>query len=143
MAAPVVADVAQLAASGQELVLATCRRVLRDPHDAADAAQEVFCKLIERQGEIRGDALAWLHRCAYTTALDHLRARRRRQDAVAPLREDSGAVPLLPEVPEDIDAALDALPEDERMLLIAHYWQGEDQRQLAQQIGRASCRERV
>src|SRR5262249_36548068 len=52
------------------MVLALCRRLLRDEHAAEDAFQAAFLILARKAGAIgRGEALAsWLYRVAYRTA---------------------------------------------------------------------------
>jgi RNA polymerase sigma factor (sigma-70 family) len=53
------------------MVLATCRRVLRDAHEAEDATQAAFLALARKAGSIaRREAVAgWLYRVAYRAAL--------------------------------------------------------------------------
>jgi DNA-directed RNA polymerase specialized sigma24 family protein len=67
------------------MVLATCRGVLRNEHDAEDAFQATFLILARRAGSLRnGDRLGpWLHRVALR-ASERARveaARRRRHEA--------------------------------------------------------------
>ena len=53
------------------MVLAVCRRALRDPHDVEDAFQATFLVFVRRAGSIRdGEALgAWLHGVARRVAV--------------------------------------------------------------------------
>jgi RNA polymerase sigma factor (sigma-70 family) len=64
------------------MVLGTCRRLLRDRHDAEDAAQACFLILAHRAGAVgrRGSVGGWLHRVAFRVAL-RAQARRARRDA--------------------------------------------------------------
>jgi RNA polymerase sigma factor (sigma-70 family) len=62
---------AALVARHGAMVLATCRGILRDPHDAEDAFQATFLVLARKAGTIRArEALGgWLHRVAHRAAI--------------------------------------------------------------------------
>ena len=62
---------------------ALCR--CKDPHDADDAAQEVFFRLYTCGNTFNGDdhVKAWLLRCTVNLSTDILRARSRTQDIPA------------------------------------------------------------
>jgi RNA polymerase sigma factor (sigma-70 family) len=64
-----------------KMVLGTCRRLLRDVHEAEDAFQACFLTLVRRGGSIgrRESVGGWLHKVAYRVALG-LNARRARRD---------------------------------------------------------------
>jgi len=64
------------------------RRLLRDPEDASDAAQEALAKLCVRLGQFRGDAQfsTWLHRLVVNTCRDA--AERRQVRVHEPLADD-------------------------------------------------------
>src|SRR5947207_13038948 len=65
-----------------KMVLGTCRRLLRDAHEAEDAFQACFLTLVRRGGSIgrRESVGGWLHKVAYRVA-PGLTARRTRRDA--------------------------------------------------------------
>ena len=67
-------------------VQAACRRVLRDPTDAEDAAQDAFVLAFRKLGSYRGDGPlgGWLMRIALREARD----RAIRRPATAPLTTD-------------------------------------------------------
>ncbi|QJW98121.1 hypothetical protein FTUN_5701 [Frigoriglobus tundricola] len=78
------------------MVLAACRRLLRDPADADDAFQAAFLVLARKAGSVaRGAVLAaWLHRVAVRAALRVRADRRKRTDLQAPGRGRSPARPV-------------------------------------------------
>jgi RNA polymerase sigma factor (sigma-70 family) len=57
-----------------------CRRILGGVSDAADAAQEVFVKVLTRGGDVRGTSewTTWLYRVATNVCLNRLRDLRTR-----------------------------------------------------------------
>ena len=60
-------------------VVRIANRVLADPHEAEDVAQEVFIDFHRLHSAEAEYASAWLHRAAAHTALNRLRGARRRQ----------------------------------------------------------------
>lgn len=60
-------------------VAAIANRVLGDPHEAEDVAQEVFVDFHRLHSASALYAPAWLHRAAAHTALNRVRGARRRQ----------------------------------------------------------------
>jgi RNA polymerase sigma-70 factor (ECF subfamily) len=69
------------------------RRLLRDPEDASDAAQEALAKLCVRLGQFRGDSQfsTWLHRLVVNTCRDA--AERRQVRLHEPLADDLSTGP--------------------------------------------------
>ena len=63
------------------MVLAVCRRVLHDLHDAEDAFQATFIVLARQAASLskKGSLAGWLHRVAQRIALNARRAGTRRQ----------------------------------------------------------------
>ncbi|MDA8085933.1 MAG: sigma-70 family RNA polymerase sigma factor, partial [Nitrospiraceae bacterium] len=57
----------------QDRIYNVCRGILADPHDAEDAAQEVFLKAFQSLGKFKPDAAlyTWLYRIAVNTCLDY------------------------------------------------------------------------
>ncbi len=71
-------------------VAGIANRVLADPHEAEDVAQEVFIDFHRLHSASAQYARAWLHRAAAHAALNRLRGSRRRQRReVAQAAEDS------------------------------------------------------
>lgn len=61
------------------VVLRTCLRILGDPDDAADAAQETFRRALEHDLTVLTDPPRWLKAVARNVCRDELRHRRRAQ----------------------------------------------------------------
>jgi RNA polymerase sigma factor (sigma-70 family) len=115
------------------MVLAVCRRVLRNEHDAEDAFQSTFLVLIRRAGGIRKrEAVAsWLYGVAYLCARKarHLNARRR-------LFEAQATRPGLPQADacNSLDEEISALPERYRTALVLCELQGRSRREVARSL---------
>lgn len=64
-----------------------CRRMLSNPQDAQEAAQESFLRIYQALGRFNGryQLGAWITRIATNVCLDHLRARSRRPADFTPL----------------------------------------------------------
>ncbi len=120
-------------------VLAICRRVLGDDHDAADAFQATFLVLARKASSIRdrGGLAPWLGRVARRIAL-----RARAEAAERAIRERRAAARVVEAAPVAVDAAgaeaaarvvaeVDRLPEADRALLRLTYWQGKSYEETA------------
>jgi len=106
-------------------VYAVCLRVLGDPDDAADAAQDALLAMIRKLDGFRGEAAftTWIYRVAMNVCYDHLRRAQRRpllhraDDATAPepaLDDHADAVAGA----HDVAAALARVPEDFRVAIV-------------------------
>lgn len=74
-------DIEQAYAQYGPMVLRRCRRLLRDEHDAADAMQEVFVRLVAARERLDDQALSsLLYRIATQVSLNRLRTARRRPE---------------------------------------------------------------
>jgi RNA polymerase sigma-70 factor, ECF subfamily len=109
-------------------VYGLCLRVLGDPDDAADAAQDALVTVARKLGSFRGDArfTTWLHRVTMNVCYDHLRAAKRRP-VVRRLVEDGPQPDIGDPVADHADeiagtrdaaAALALVPEDFRVALV-------------------------
>ena len=79
-------------------VAGIANRVLADPHEAEDVAQEVFIDFHRLHSASAQYAPAWLHRAAAHAALNRLRGakrRQRREYAQAPQEADRSADPQM------------------------------------------------
>lgn len=127
------------------MVLAACRRILRDGALAEDAAQETFLLLVRKRAKLPPAPFlgGWLYRCACHVALSQLRVRRRReareQEAFAMNNADNpvAADPerVWTELEPWIDEAMAALPERRRDLVVARFFEERSQRDLAKALG--------
>lgn len=124
------------------MVLATCRRALRDDADAEDAVQETFLKLSQHAGAIRSNVGSWLHAAAMGTSIDLARRgsnrRRVERDAAVERNIASHDDPdrmLWSEIEPVFDEALAALDESDRELIVGRFLAGRSQRELAEEAG--------
>ena len=98
--------------------------IVRNAHDAEDLAQEAFVKAFESIGRFRsGDPFGpWIYRIVTNLSLDVMKHRRRfRHEAVADsepaARRDDADIPALSnELDRRIDAAIESLPEMQRIV---------------------------
>jgi RNA polymerase sigma-70 factor, ECF subfamily len=114
-----------LIARHERRVYAVCLRVLGNPDDAADAAQDTLLAMVRKLDGFRGEAAftTWLYRVAMNVCYDHLRRAQRRPVLH---REDDGTVPE-PALEDhadavagahDVAAALAQVPEDFRVAIV-------------------------
>jgi len=131
------------------------RRRVPDEQDAEDILQEVFYELVEAYRMMKpiGHASAWLFRVARNRITDLFRKKRPEALAPGPVDIDENGDSLLledllpspdagPEAAyargvllDELAAALDELPEDQRRAFIAHEIEGQSFAELAQATG--------
>lgn len=92
-------------------VVAIAQHVLRDPHEAEDVAQEVFCSFSRQHPPDSSYARAWLHRAAAHAALNVLRGRRRRRQREEIDARDRERLHTAAQVSLDPEHALERLEE--------------------------------
>ncbi|MBO6513229.1 MAG: sigma-70 family RNA polymerase sigma factor [Phycisphaerales bacterium] len=131
-----------LARRYQGMVLATCRRVLRNESDAEDAAQEAFLKLARHAGSIRSHAGAWLHAAAMGCSIDLIRRAESRKRAEreagvmeASGREEGAGYALWSEIEPMLDEAIAALEVSDRELIVGRFLSDRSQREMAIELG--------
>ena len=110
-------------------ITALAGRMLGDPAEAEDVAQETFLRAWKHApswtaGPARFDT--WLHRVALNLCYDRLRRRRETPVAEPPEQVDAGPAPdrglLAADVSKRVEAALQALPERQReAVALCHY----------------------
>jgi RNA polymerase sigma-70 factor, ECF subfamily len=112
--------------------------IVHDEHDAEDITSEVFARLPRALTHYRVSStpfVAWLLRVARNAALDHLRAQRSVPLAEVPAngRVEAHAHERL----EDLRAALEALPFDQRQVMVLRLVAGLTPGEVAERIGRS------
>lgn len=138
------AALTELVRRHQQRVYHIAYRLLRDPQEAEDAAQEVFIKVYENahRFEPKASVAAWLHRITANHCLNLLR-RRRPQECLdqeeSPNPPDPGATPL--EALEEADLnrrleeLLNTLPENQRRALILKRFAGLSYQEIGEELG--------
>jgi RNA polymerase sigma factor (sigma-70 family) len=129
-------------------------RRVPDPLDAEDILQEVFYELVEANRLLMpiDHITGWLFRVARNRIIDLFRKKKPERFADADLADEDGAVlhieDLLPSpdagpdalyargvVLDELESALDELPEEQREIFIAHEMEGRSFKQLAAETG--------
>ena len=125
----------------QHKVVKLVARLLRDPAEAEDVAQEAFVKAYRALGSFRGDSAfyTWLYRIAVNTARNTMASRQRRpldyeadlsesEQSVVESRMRHGdtpeAVALTDEIHRTVNDAIGALPEDLRTAIVLREVEG-------------------
>jgi RNA polymerase sigma factor (sigma-70 family) len=123
------------------MVLAVCRRVLHNWHDAEDAFQATFLVLLRKAASVASrDRLGpWLHGVAYRTALkaaagNAKRRAKERQSQPAP-RPEGEADPGWQELQRLLDQEVDRLPDKYRAPLVLCDLEGKTRREAARLLG--------
>ena len=105
-----------------DFVYSTCRRILHNDAEAADAAQETFYQLVKDARSVNGSLLGWLHQVATRRAVDLIRqnsSRRRREQVY--VEEVETKASSWAEIEPVVDEAMEELPESYRELLVQHF----------------------
>lgn len=125
----------------QDMVYNTILGIVQNETEAEDLAQDVFIKVFEKIGTFKGDSKfsTWLYRIATTTALDHLRSKKRKkrfgflQSLGGGGPEEKEQVPDFHHPGVSLDnkeraavlfKAIDALPENQKAAYTLHKLEG-------------------
>jgi len=131
------------------------RRRVRDQIDAEDILQDVFYELVEAYRLMKPieQVTAWLFRVARNRIIDRFRRKKRDEAraAPAPAAENGTAIDLIDLLPsadggpdaaflrslllEELDAALDELPDEQREVFLAHELMGYSFNEIAARTG--------
>lgn len=123
-------------------VYGLCLRMTGNASEAEDCTQEAFIQAWRKLGKFRGDSTfaTWLHRVAVNAVLGRMRRSRRERDrlqAVGELeretttRGDSGDL-------EDLQQAVDGLPEGARHVFVLHAVYGYSHEETGEMLGIAA-----
>jgi RNA polymerase sigma-70 factor (ECF subfamily) len=114
------------------------RSIVRDEYEAEDVTQQVFAKLMVVIGKYEQRAVpfsAWILRLAHNAAIDHMRKRR-----AIPAAEVYGADERAEARDDDrvygLRSALEALPEEQRDVVVLRHVVGLSPGEIAQRLGR-------
>lgn len=130
-------------------------RMLRDPRDAEEIAQDVLLTVVQKIGAFRGEAAfsSWIYRITANAAYSRLRARRERAEvSLEPLfpvfdAEGSHAQPvddwssrlddpaIAGETKAALSRAIARLPEDYRMVVVLRDVEGLSSEEVADALG--------
>jgi RNA polymerase sigma-70 factor (ECF subfamily) len=123
----------------QHKVVKLVARLLRDPTEAEDVAQEAFVKAYRALGSFRGDSAfyTWLYRIAVNTARNSIASRRpldyeaelsesEQNNVAARLKHDDTpeATVLSEEIHQTVNQAIEQLPEDLRTAIVLREIEG-------------------
>ena len=129
------------------------RRRVPDPRDAEDILQDVFYKLVEANRLLMpiDHVGAWLYRVARNQITDLFRKKKPEPFGDGKLDEDGEALVLDELLPspeagpeaiyarnvllEELDHALEELPEEQRDVFVAHEFEGRSFKQMAAETG--------
>lgn len=109
----------------EDRVFGVCLRILRQRDAALDATQDTFLTVFRKSDQFRGDSefSTWVYRIAVNTCYDHLRRAKRRPTDVLPEGHDPPDLSAddaiaAAELRPDLNAALQAIPEDFRAAIV-------------------------
>lgn len=116
------------------------RSIVRDDKEAEDLTQQVFMKLITVIVKYHDQGVpfsGWLLRLARNVTLDHLRRRRAIPTEEVPDGEGHRRDEEARDRARDLHAALAALPEEQRNVLVMRHIVGLSPPEIAEQMGRS------
>jgi RNA polymerase sigma factor (sigma-70 family) len=127
----------EIAARYAAMVYATCKRILGNATEAEDVTQECFETLAQVDKGPKKHLGAWLHAVATNCSLNRLRAEKRRRDREARFASshETGAGAEWEEIYGYVDEAIEHLPEELRIPVVAHFLENQSHAAIAQALG--------
>lgn len=136
------AEIEELYRKYGALVRRRARSILGDEHEAQDAMQEVFVRVIAAMAEFRGQSQpsTWLYRITTNLCLNRIRDSRRRRDRLAEASEQGNEpmVPTAPAAPDDraaLRAVLAHVDDELAQVAVLYYVDDMDQAEIAVVLG--------
>jgi len=131
---------AEIVSRYSAMVYGTCKRVMGNPNDAEDVAQECFIELVRVRKTIRPSLGGWLHTVATRRSLDRIKAetRRKRREVRFAEKVDMSAETTWDDMKTHIDEAIAALPDKLREPIICRFLKGQTQNAIAGNLGISS-----
>jgi RNA polymerase sigma-70 factor (ECF subfamily) len=119
---------------------ALVRRLVGDPDEAADVAQEVWIQIFRALPTYRGDSQfsTWAHRIAVNRTLNALRSTRRLSKVEVDLEEDTSVVEHDGDrslLAQTIDEAVQKLSPGARAVFVLHDVEGYTHEEIAAELG--------
>jgi RNA polymerase sigma-70 factor (ECF subfamily) len=119
---------------------ALVRRLVGDPDEAADVAQEVWIQIFRALPTYRGDSQfsTWAHRIAVNRTLNALRSTRRLSKIEVDLEEDTSVVEHDGDrslLAQTIDEAIQRLSPGARSVFVLHDVEGYTHEEIATELG--------
>lgn len=126
----------------QRKIMRLLSRMVREPAEVEDVAQETFIKAYRALPQFRGDSAfyTWLYRIAINTARNWQAASNRRPQTVSTLENDEGetfsqidgltdystpeSLAATRQIAQTVNDAINALPEDLRMAIVLREIEG-------------------
>ncbi|MCL4691426.1 MAG: RNA polymerase sigma factor [Candidatus Hydrogenedentes bacterium] len=119
------------------MVYATCRRVLRNPSDAEEVAQECFEVLCSTHRRPNKNLASWLHTVATNRAINRIRSDKRRAEKVSAYALESrpNAEIEWNDLYDLVDEAIAELPPDLSEPVVRHFFEDESHDDIARSLG--------
>lgn len=130
----------RLVRENQNRVYAVCLNMMKNPHDAQDAAQDAFVKAFRSIRSFKGESRieTWLTKIAVNTCLDMLRSRRETVDIDEQYDLTDGNTPEIEfergSRREAVREALSRLPAEFRAVVILKYVEDRSYEEIAEML---------